>query len=732
MNSDKNEIVAALLWDVPTLRRGSGSARDFADALPGEADRWWEPREYAVDALGHAARAVAHERAGELDDAATGYAMLAAAEDPWARLLGLMLQAWSETATNRAVMEAERAAQGADVTSETRARLLAKVATYAFDEGQQDLGRKALADAIPMAPEASHLRRALLVAGANAGLGYEGMSTPPEDESPPDDPLVDYPWIEHQSLKGAERASKAEVERRARRAWTWQITLGGTSPLNDFVAAEVQATWAGALWLRPPIRRQLGGHLLTGAASSPQQWAYGVLMWALGAGNDPDRIYRFAEPKLDRAAVEFLVRTLWEVESRTLSRFLAVASEAWDALSDETLRWVIGQVEPVASDHPSEREVHRLWAAYAARLPDEWFAEFAKRPTEVQAALIESLGVGALAYLPERARDAVFEVAWSALGSAERPETQLLRVAAAATPMHRRDALARLVSEKASPDAVAGLVDGYRDVLLPGTLERAKDASLKAVRRQVAEAKEGQVSFGPGDARLNLGRLLAHLAPDPDAVRLLLDIAVDRDLPGEHILTARNALAVVRRAGRLPLAARKALHGADDAVGAFPEHGNLSEPLVRAARLRVLALELTDEEATQVVSDCRAPESRVRMISLATCAEAVRSPERSGQVDAFAWALVGGLFDPDDEVVANVLRELPDAVISDRPVAASVAVGRLLPLYDDGSVRVRRAVAELTRRMSKSGAAPELRLTAILTRSEADKSWLVRNVEAAP
>ncbi|MDP1847633.1 MAG: hypothetical protein Q8K79_07570 [Solirubrobacteraceae bacterium] len=730
------EIVAALLWDVPALHRGSRSARDFVAALRGGVDKWWEPRTFAEDTLGHAARAVAYERAGELAKAAARYEGLVHDRDPWTRLLGGMLQAWSETATSDGpIVEALRVAREASVTSDVRARLFAKVATYAFDRGEAELGRIALGDAIALAPEGSRLWSRLALEGLNAGLHYEGPFPGAEDDPPPDDPLVDYPWIHYDSLSGAERALKAEVERRARRAWTWQITFGGASPVADVVAAEVQATWAGALWLRRPIRLQLGGHLLTGAATSPQQWAYGLLMWILGGGTKEKQIYRYAEPNLTTDGIEFVLRALRDAELRRSLRFLAVASEAWDAVSDETLRWVISQVDLVAGNHPAAQEALGLWAAYAARLPEEWFEDFLGRDSEVQTSIVESLWTGAVAHLSQRMRLSVFEVAWSALQQADNADVQLMRIAAATVTEQRRKDLASLLDEKARPDQVARLVDEHAEALRPEALQRAKQALFELVRREQAEAREGKVSFGPGDARLDLARLLAHLDPDPAAVSLLLQIAHDASLPGEHILAARRALTIVRRAGRLPAPELRALHGSSDPVGGFPEHGDLSPELVRAARLQTLAPELTNDEAAEVVAGCRAPETRIRMISLATCAEAVAASRGSATRSAFIWALIGGLFDPDDEAVVAALRGLPDDLSDEQPAAAQVAVARLVPLFEEGSMPVRVAVAERVRRWMEVGTRNEALLPGlheILDRFPRDKSWLVRTLDGQP
>jgi hypothetical protein len=193
------EITAALIWDLPALRAGSKSAQDFAKALEGELEKWWEPRRYGPGPLGQAAQAVAAERAGEPAQALPVYNDLAAADDDWVRLLGRMLLAWSETGDDSdAVARARQAVEEIAAPDELRARLQAKVATFALDTGQHDLAREALSRAVGLAPKGTRLYSHLAFEAANAGLGRPDVAAFPEEGKPlAPDPLVDYPWIHY-------------------------------------------------------------------------------------------------------------------------------------------------------------------------------------------------------------------------------------------------------------------------------------------------------------------------------------------------------------------------------------------------------------------------------------------------------------------------------------------------------------------------------------------------------
>lgn len=727
------EITAALIWDLPALQAGSRSAQNFAKALEGELDKWWEPRSYGLDPLGRAARAVATERAGDPAQALPVYKDLATADNEWVGLLGRMLMAWSETGDDSdAVAQAQQAAEEIAAPDELRARLHAKAATFALDAGQHDLARESLARAVELAPQGTRLYSRLAFEATNAGLGPPDAAAFPDEGKPfPPDPLVDYPWIHYAALDAAQAGMDDEVERNAERLWTWTLRFGGTAPLAQVVSAEVQATWAGALWLRRPLRRQLGAQLLNGEAIHAQQWGYGVLMWALGDGKNPERIYQLAEPHLDQESVDYVIRQLREADwPRGLShRFVSVASEAWDAMSGDTLRSLVDLLEPDASEHPAVREINRLWAGYAARFTSEWLERAQQQLPEVQVALLSVVGLPTILRLPLDAKERFGRLLLDNLSQRERPSEHLLRLAVELVPHDLRPQLAALIAERATPEALAEIADAAEPDIAPvPVLERARDLLVETLARESAEAQDGTVSFGPHDTRLTLARLLVVLPPDPKAVAALAAIGSNPELPGEHIVAARNGLALLRHKGKLTDSEIAWWHDVPDPPGTLPEHGGISDELAQIRRLQILARELTAGEGAVAVTATRSRDRRVRVLAIEVCSEAAEAEPATEQRDAFVWALVGGLWDPQDYVVASAVWALA-AEIAQGSAAAEVALNRLPRLYGIGNTRVRTAVAETAARLGRAAPA---QLQAVLRSAVTDKSWQVRQAAADP
>lgn len=726
------EIFDALTWNYPALVRGSDAAKCFAAAMRGEGG----PAEAELESgekkgLWLAAQAVAAERAHELEEAEALLGELIADEDPWVALTGLMLHGWSESNSDtKAIATAREALGSLDPEPELHARLLGKLATFAFDKAAIGLGRECLSEAIGLAPTGSGLNRALAVEGLNAGLEYRWSA---EEPIPDPDPLVEYPWIEMTAQRAAQSALEAQAEASGRGVWTNHFRMGRT-PIDDAVSAEVQATWAGALWMRRPIRKQLGALLLSGGAQNPQQWSFGVLMWALGAGSKPEAAFALAEPHLERESADFIVRTLAESEiSPTPSvRLLSVAVEAWDEVSEDLLREIVdAQPAPSDSEHPIATELRRLWAGYAARLNEEWLPRFKEFDIATQVALLEVIGTLMLSDFPDDARRAVHEVSGRAIAESRDLGTQVLMIYATTADFEQPDEKMRAaIAERASPSAIARLAQGkHLELLSEEALERAGDELVKAVREETEAARGGTVSFGPADVRLDLGRLIAtplNLNVDVEGTELLLEIATSLDLPGGHLLQSRTALTLIRRAEYLSPAQLAKLHGARDPEVGFGGFEGISPDLLKVSRLRVLAAELTGEEIIALVGHCRSTEARVRDLALTTCAEALEAGPREGD-EALAWSIVGGLFDPSDEVIEHVAAGIDLDFIRTYPAAGEVARSRFPALLEFGRMPVRATVRLRAKEWADKGNMEDDLTSELLQHTAEDRSWIVRN-----
>jgi hypothetical protein len=729
---DRPEIVAALLWDVPALRRAGQRGSDFADSLTPSLPPPGDEPGPGSDPLEIAARGVRLEREGEAREAVSCYRVLVETPDSWVRLLGLMLRAWSEYGDEAAVSEASAAVDALGVGGDLGAHLQAKIATYAFNRGANDLARKALAEAIELAPRGGVLRRALWIEGLNAGLRSEWED---DTEILAEDQLVDYPWISFGALQSAQETLSSLVEARAKRLWSFQWGFGKT-PLDDIVAAEQQASWAGALWKLRPIRKQLGAQLLGGAARNSTEWAWGVVMWTLGGGKNPERAYALAEPSFDEGSADSVVGTLLDtyLSDRTAHSVVSVAVEAWDELSEELLRSAVKRFEPVASDHPVAQEVLRLWAGYAARMTDEWLIDFEKFEIGTRAALIEMLGVGAVREFPSDAKLMVAETVEWMLENEEQVSAHVVALLGVATDGsgldqdQRANVAARLGAEglsRLSWKDFGSLVDA-------DALDGARATLIEIIARESEEARQGQISFGAGDSRLSLGRIVADRGQaDETAVGLLLDIASDPELPPEHVLGARNALTVIRNANLLSDGDLQRVRAGSDPNGRTGVVRGVSRELLAASRLRVLSLDLDEAERIALIELTRARDGKARHIALAGCAEAASSATESDSPAAaedLGWALVGGLYDPTDEVVASTLRVFTPEIVRRFPGAGQVAMSRCRELLDVGDTAVRESVRAMAGAWSRSPLLETDRtIETLLARSARDRSWLVRN-----
>jgi hypothetical protein len=195
--------------------------------------------------LAIAAYAIRLEVAGQPQEALQQYARLTAIEGSPSLLAGFLL-AWSSVPADPGlldgVVEATRALQ---IDNDyVRARLMAKLATYALDKGREDLFPELLTEAADVAPERTRLRRVLGIARANlldVHLEEVDFAAPTET-----DLLVDYPWINDLALRSARAEVVGALKARAAGPWSWTFHAGRT-PLDEALAAFRQVTWAGAL-----------------------------------------------------------------------------------------------------------------------------------------------------------------------------------------------------------------------------------------------------------------------------------------------------------------------------------------------------------------------------------------------------------------------------------------------------------------------------------------------------
>lgn len=153
------------------------------------------------------------------------------------------------------------------------ARCHCKLATWAQDHGWVDISQH-------------HFKEARLLAENDVRQALDGIAHWFGDDrtvylNPTPSDMTTLPWISDL----VDAASRSFVERHLRDSvkspWTRSWTLGGTAVEgHDIQSAEMQASWAGALWMLPEINRQHAA-LILAKSNEPSDVARGI---ALGQG----------------------------------------------------------------------------------------------------------------------------------------------------------------------------------------------------------------------------------------------------------------------------------------------------------------------------------------------------------------------------------------------------------------------------------------------------------------
>lgn len=708
---DDTAILAALLWDKPTLLQSpTPGARAFAEALGPP------PHSQEVEGddapLAIAAHAIRLELSGDPEQALRHYTRLGAIEG-WPSVLAGFLIAWSSIPVDGEVIDrVAQATRDLGIEDEyLRARLMLKLATYALDKGRGDLFAGLLNEAADAAPVGTPLRRAIRIVRLNfldVRLDEEDLASPPEI-----DLLVDYPWIDDLALRAARAEVTSGLKARASSPWSWTIHAGRT-PLDEVLAAERQATWAGALWLRDPVRQQLGAHMLVSGGDA-YRTLYALTMWVLSGGGDVARVIDFSEPRFDEGTADALIG---QVEAQTfISRIRSVALPKvavalWDLLGSQTIDRLLGQLRPTPEALTVDPEVRHFWGRTALVVPEVWHQRARELEPSQQAALLEALPSAALVSLdPSLAEQfaAAGEEASDALSPAGR----------GALAVVQRN-LGRDVSIGEGPEAVrvaAEVVLRDADVL-PASEYEAAEQLLREQRRQEAdEARQGSMGFGGRSTAGDLSLVAqARGAIDDESLRELVSEASDDQLPADFRLDSLMALSRLASTG---LAAPE-LQRIDE-----PEHPHpmsfvmpMSIDLLRAARLAVHARRLDANEQVAVLILSRHSDPRVRQVAVAA-AGMFLTGDSSASVEA---ALLAGLYDPDESVLGSALSALENARLTE--ITSDAVVQRLVRLYQGYGRGVREATVQAANIRLLASYDP--RLSEIVDRAAEDRSWRVR------
>ena len=724
MPPDRPDIEAALLWDVPALRRiATPGAVAFVDAFgPGSA-RPMAAEETASDVLLSAAAGVVADRSGQRQVALDFYDRVCGGF--WEDILRHCLRAWSGAVEDTEdIRVAGELARQLSTTNSLRARIFAKLTTFAYDKFADDLVRSCLREALEAASTSPRLRLVLALESQN--LHGEFVALPEGHLGDlPEDRLVDLDWIDYSALEGAENYFSELLADRARGPWSYTIRAG-RRPLDQVSAAEIQATWAGAIWKRRPLRKMLGAQLLLNEPADGEQAAYALWCWLEAGGQQHAEVCNLVEPRLDVPTVDRLLTGLANRTGPTDGvdyTLVRVANAMWDTCSDGVADFLFDRLVPYEDQHPLSRDIRRLWATLAVRRPTTFARHLQILNADSRRQLADELDTSAIEALDTSACEkllADFDESEPAAPPGSLRVRVLLRRRVGRTDLASTEEL-----ETAGPIDIIEAASSVSGTLDRQAIRRALEALLADLDHTRERARAGHFGFGGPSAPQAVAQAALLLGGDDLAVRELLKFAGDDTLPGQYRVETFTALAILSAEGQFS--------DGDFAIvrAMSPQQVNVLMPvtsdLLRAALLLVVAPTLRKDERPLLLALSRSRDERARLIAVNAVALAdARQPD----VELHP-IVVGAMFDASEPVIRQGIAGITAALLGDAGVRL-LALDRFDELLSTRRREVRVAVASTARRLS---AEPELasneKLAHLLDRARADKAWRVRHAAEA-
>jgi hypothetical protein len=724
LTKEERAIRAAILWDVPAMTAaGSSGAAAFRTVL--NLDRLDNVRgiETSEDPLATAARGV--ERALFARQREESYPEFSdlVERGGMSKLLGLALKAWfsDREAAEERLQVAAAAVRPLD-DRELKAHYFTKLATFALDFGL----RSSFGTFVEEAQNHAGARSALGAQLSVVAFNYLGHRSPIPRRFPRAD-LTDLPWVTALALHAAQDRLANSVMNTANPHRT-TLHVGRTSG-DDLRAAELQATWAGAVWLLPRLRQQLGAQLLTERLVDAQKSVEGVAFWVLGTGKDIASVAALAEKNFDASSADELLTQHLLLGSRLPSeeRFVETALAVWDLISSETARRLLEVTAP-GGRYPFDRERHSLWAVLALRVPDDWRERFTTFPSVTQEGILCSMSSGFAPRLSRPAARLLLDRAEAILqhGGADPGAMQnlCLLYASLLDRLYRssRSAPRPLpgdVLSNAWPSTVAKIAFNYEGLVSQDSLAGAIDALMAEAARRLKEEQLGRHAVGGQSPLVALGLALSTSGwRREEGVDLLVQAAMDAEAPGNIRFDALTALNVVLKAIDQRDAVIAAISASPRQVSGHFFSG-VDDDLLSAMLLvvRAQASEPTIE-LRDLVSRTRHHDARVRECAV----DAAQNLLQAGHTGLGEPVLLTSLFDAAEPVLLAAIQAVGKVDLLTPSLRSSIEE-RLSELFDQQGRHVRTAVVVASRSMGATEGGP---LSKVLSQAKKDRSWLVR------
>ena len=531
------DIRAALLWDVPALREAGPAADSLIKAF---GPMPWDLNESGSGPLQVAAEGVAAAGLNRVGDALATTEQLIGAAEPAVQLLGRTLRAWFWDSYEERRLQLEQTIGLAHniADSDDRARVLRKLAMWAFEIGESAVAADATNAALQAAAPDSRLAWTL------RGLAHNlsGDLGPWPTGALPDDALITQPWVSDLAFDGLVTADLERFRDGLAGAWSGTMRMGQT-PQDVLNAAQRQADWAAATWMRDTFLQLLCSQLLDRAAGTDELIQWAAASWVLAGGDKVSAVLQRAEPAFTAATARDLLDAV-ERHPLRRERFPQVAQGVWRIVDDDQVARLLDALDPGEPGQVVNPESRQIWASLLWRDPELWYQKWQ--------GLDAMHRLGAMAQLDPPSIDRLSaEARTELLATVEKVNDLRAYAVIGAALAIAVDVDPRRWFDETRPDGVLALSDWRRDAIPDDVISRSIDTARAAVVADREQAISGSFGLG-GSSRSVLGGLVARLGePNPSAEQLLIDVAADSRMSSDHQVEALQGLVYLRHAGLL-------------------------------------------------------------------------------------------------------------------------------------------------------------------------------------
>ena len=454
----------------------------------------------------------------------------------------------------------------------------------------------------------------------------------------------------------ANESIKRTFEESVRNPWTRVFRFGAeTAGLRSIVAAELQASWVGAIWILPEIRQQYARIALPSQGDADDV-GRALGSWIRGGVKDIPRVIEAFERLLDpQALTKMIVDDLHEGRSiKKRSDWIATCTALWDQLPEPLCLEIVSSYEPLIPGSPHDDLAAEvvLFASLVMRVPSAWGIAITHMAAAEVATVVRSLHPSLVKFVPTEAVQICFDAFTSTQGVFADEWSDRGWVTAAML-WQRLDSPHKQVTGsfvQLIPDTQAPSVAlNVSSLASSKQLIRARDTAINKLEQDLANAKMGKFVHWGSQPAAQLGRASLALGR---ATKATIDILVQTANARECSSGQRNAALltlttlVEEGVAKVPV---KSVPIEPAAVGGHPfEDGEADLRLERVSRVGLRVRINGSSRNADILEATRDSDARVRETAMATAAWVIS--RRRNPVVALETSLFGGLYDPSPSV----------------------------------------------------------------------------------